>query len=86
MATGKHAEGLVVIRAGYSDLTATAYYNGEATPLATGSGVSRAAAIADCVTNLNAKIVGSNTAGSAGNILNRVPYIVLPTVQTYQIL
>jgi len=86
MATAKHAEGLVVIRAAYDGLTATAQYNGENSILATATAGSRAAAIADCITALNASYVGANTAGAAGNVLSRVPYIVLPAVQTYQVL
>lgn len=86
MAVARHAEGLVVIRAAYDGLTATAQYNGDQAILATATDSTRAAAIAACITALNAKIVGSNTAGTAGNVLTKVPYIVLPTVQTYTVL
>lgn len=78
MALAYNGEGPIVIRAGYTDTTCTATYNGETTVLATGTGGSRQAAIADCMTNLTTTLWG--------NLVAKVPILVVPTVPTYNVL
>jgi hypothetical protein len=86
MAVAYHGEGPIVIRAAYDGTTATAYFEGSAATIATGTGGDREAAINDCIANLSSLYPQGDVVngGSLTTGKNRqLPILILPTLNRY---
>lgn len=86
MAVAYHGEGPIVIRAAYNGTTATAYFEGSAAAIATGTGGDREAAIADCITNLTSLFPQGdvvNGGSLTGGQNRQLPILILPTLNRY---